>query len=73
MSHLVKTDPLMQMCCDIALTINVNFTANWSRVHSPMYLLLHLLRDRIEPSRASPTQLGGRPFALPQVCTHVQS
>lgn len=76
MSHLVKTDPLMQMCCVIALAINVNFPANshhWSRVHSPMYLLLHLLRDRIEQNRFSPTQLSGRPFALPQVCAHVQS
>lgn len=37
-----------------------------------MYLLLHLLHNRIEPSRFSPTQLGGRPLLYLE-CAHTRA
>ena len=64
------------MCCDIALAINVNFTANlhnWSRVYSPICLLLHLLHITIWPKPFLSYTTRGQAFALPRVCAHVQS
>ncbi len=62
------------MCCDIAQAVNVNVTANshnWSP--SPMYLLLHLLHNWIQPKCFSPTQLSGRPLLyLERAHTHVR-
>lgn len=60
------------MCCDIPAAINVISTANshnWSHVHSPMYLLLHLLHHRTGPNCFSPTQLSDGPL-LYLKCAH---